>query len=834
MPPSHSTVLQLVTSVAPVGLANVSMEVAASLVDDSRKRLAATVTASGDKPVDAALVSLEMGPTSHRVLRLLAERHPNAAMPTLYAGLREVLRTVVGRTRLSSRYLSHLNDPVFWEGFVGSIPPLQVPEQEEAPVGSFTSAQLPITQSSDGEDGVADEASVSEDPYLADWTNVPTPGASGLSPAVQPGADDGRLREELQRFLAGLPTSTPSGAPSTIGEMGGTLSPGLVGMPPGPPAGTLPPVETVVVQPAKQPDVSSASSQAPGGAPMPGVPAGPASPPPAPAPAGPSAASVGRPAGAAGAARAAGPVAQVGWGASLLAVIDLWATSGVVMLAEMVLLVISNWWGPAGAQWVTRLAVAFSWWRVAARWTSVAQAVLGGVLMAGTSAGTYLFSEWQAWWSYLGALTIGVLISLMLQGGAWSWLPLGALWGLLKPPDAPAPSPAVSPATASPPGNVAGILRTPGAARSSATPGGGSGSQTVTFRGGGQALAGSPRGPPQGGAPGGGVGGGLPGLGASPGVGPGAPGIGMNPGPQAGAAMPLGYGPPACGHAAPHGPGAVGPPWAHPPQPFPGGPGGAAAGGCQGGVPSFPFGPPAVGLPGAPLGPGVAAGAFAGPPGWGGGPPGAGGGGGGAGAPMPGPGGDPYSSGRWSGSLPASRRRQAPEIYWQIRASTSTVREWVVLFLPGNRQSQEWADMYGLGESVDLTLHAGYTTGGFPEVVRLLSSDDRVETWLCRLSAEVTYARTGELAMREQLQASRPPGSSDLGPTWAISEARDSAKQLYQQKGRTGGRQGHVASSVGGDGQTGGGRRRMRNRAQKGGSQEGSAASAAAGPPPKK
>ena len=834
MPPSHSTVLQLVTSVAPVGLANLSMEVAAALVDDSRKRLAAAVTASGDRPVDAALVATEMGPTSHRVLRQLAERHPGAAMPTLCAGLREVLRTVVGRTRLSSRYLAHLNDPVFWEGFVGSIPPLPVPEPTEAPVGSFTSAQLPITQSSDGAEDVTDAASVSEDPYLEDWTNVPTPGPTGGSPAIQPGADDGRLREEPQRFLASLPAASPSGAPSTIGEMGGTLTPGLVGMPPGPSAAPPPPVETIILQPAKQPVVSSAPPSASGAVPLPDATAGSASLPPASASAGPPAASVGRPTGPARVTGAAGPVAQIGWVASLLAVVDLWATSGVVLLAEMLLLVASNWWGPSVAQWVTRLAVAFSWWRLAVRWTSGKQAVLGGLLMAGSSAGVYLFSEWQAWWSYVGALTIGVLTSLMLRGGAWSWLPLAALGGFLKPPDAPASSPAAAPAATSPSGNVAGILRPPGASRSSATRGSVGGSQTVTFQGGGQALAGSPRGPPQGGPPGGGVGGGLPSLGVAPGAWPGVPGAGMNPGPQAGAAMPLGCGPPPWGHAAPRGPGVAGPLWTPPPQPSPGGLGGAVAGGCLGGVPSFPFGPPAVGLPGAPLGPGGGAGPIAVPPGWGGGPPGAGGGGGGAGGPLPGPGGDPYSSGRWSGSLPASRRKQAPEIYWQIRASTSTVREWVVLFLPGNRQSQEWADLYELGESIDLTLHAGYAAGGFPEVIRLLSSDDRVETWLCRLSAEVTFARTGELAMREQLQASRPPGSSGLGPTWAITEARDSAKQLYQQKGRTGGRQGLGTSSVGGGGLSGGGRRRLRNRTQKGGSQEGTAAAAAAGPPPKK
>ena len=81
-----------------------------------------------------------------------------------------------------------------------------------------------------------------------------------------------------------------------------------------------------------------------------------------------------------------------------------------------------------------------------------------------------------------------------------------------------------------------------------------------------------------------------------------------------------------------------------------------------------------------------------------------------------------------------------------------------------------------------------------------------ITSWLCRLSAEVTYARTGELAMREQLQASRPPGSSALGPTWAVTEARDAEKQLYQQRGRTSGRQYAASSSSTGDGPPTGGR----------------------------
>jgi len=81
---AHGTVLQLVTALTPVGLSNIGMEVGSNIVSDSRKRLAAAITASGDKPVDHAALAVEMGPTSHQILRMLAERHPAQPMPTLY------------------------------------------------------------------------------------------------------------------------------------------------------------------------------------------------------------------------------------------------------------------------------------------------------------------------------------------------------------------------------------------------------------------------------------------------------------------------------------------------------------------------------------------------------------------------------------------------------------------------------------------------------------------------------------------------------------------------------------------------------------------------------
>jgi len=82
---------------------------------------------------------------------------------------------------------------------------------------------------------------------------------------------------------------------------------------------------------------------------------------------------------------------------------------------------------------------------------------------------------------------------------------------------------------------------------------------------------------------------------------------------------------------------------------------------------------------------------------------------------------------------------------------------------------------------------------------------------MTRLSAQITYLRTGERAMLTQLQSSRPPGSSDLAPEWAVSAARDCAKSLFQQVGRV--RASGAPSAGGGNDDAAPMARRRRNRA---------------------
>ena len=266
--------------------------------------------------------------------------------------------------------------------------------------------------------------------------------------------------------------------------------------------------------------------------------------------------------------------------------------------------------------------------------------------------------------------------------------------------------------------------------------------------------------------------------------------------------------------------------------------GGGAGFSPVGGSPFGPGGPggPGVAPPGGPASHPSPFGMPFGPAGGGGGGgPGGGGPGGGGGVP----GGDPFASGRWSHSLDPTRRRQAPEIYWRMRAAAQSARDWLTSYYRGSRAGQEWVDLWGAAEALDLTLNEAHLLGGYPGVCHRLSTDDRVEGWCCRISAQVTFLRTGERQMLDALQSAKPPGASDLAPDWAVSGARDLSCSLYLQAGRVRG-----IGLPGAQGQNDGaeddqsGRRRVRRRPRGGnGGQASSAASSQSSskaPPPAK
>ena len=172
---------------------------------------------------------------------------------------------------------------------------------------------------------------------------------------------------------------------------------------------------------------------------------------------------------------------------------------------------------------------------------------------------------------------------------------------------------------------------------------------------------------------------------------------------------------------------------------------------------------------------------------FGGGGPGGGGGGGGAG-----PGGavNPYMAASWSSSLLGGKKRMAPEVYWQVRTAASSCRAWMSLYYKGAKNDQRWEDVWGVSESVDLTLQQIYDSYlpehhlAYQAVCHALLTDDRLENWLSRLAGEIAHQLTGEKALLDSMSTAKPPGATHLAPTWAVSDAMDTAKALALQRGR--------------------------------------------------
>ena len=125
-----------------------------------------------------------------------------------------------------------------------------------------------------------------------------------------------------------------------------------------------------------------------------------------------------------------------------------------------------------------------------------------------------------------------------------------------------------------------------------------------------------------------------------------------------------------------------------------------------------------------------------------------------------------------------------PEIYWNIRASSPSVRQYLTLYFRGDRSSQSWHDVFTAGQSIDLSLEEIYRRDGYGGVCRALETDDKLEHWLTRVAAQITYQITGDSAMFRELQSSRAPGESHLLPSWALAAARDLGKAMFQQQGR--------------------------------------------------
>ena len=156
---------------------------------------------------------------------------------------------------------------------------------------------------------------------------------------------------------------------------------------------------------------------------------------------------------------------------------------------------------------------------------------------------------------------------------------------------------------------------------------------------------------------------------------------------------------------------------------------------------------------------------------------------------------DPYLNGRWTQVLDPTRRKVAAEVYWRIRQSSSSVREYLSLHWKGNRDGETWLNCWGLAENVDITLQMAHNFGGLPAVFAALAGDDRLELWLGRLGAEAALIKTGDHDMYVELNPSKAPGDAHLLPDWSVQSARDLTKSISQQAARVKARPGGSSGS---------------------------------------
>jgi len=159
-------------------------------------------------------------------------------------------------------------------------------------------------------------------------------------------------------------------------------------------------------------------------------------------------------------------------------------------------------------------------------------------------------------------------------------------------------------------------------------------------------------------------------------------------------------------------------------------------------------------------------------------------------------------------SLTPARRRVATETYWAIRRSSPNVRGYLSLYYPGDKTGRTFQDLWLVGEMIDIECEMAYRRDGMTGLALALERSDVLEHCLSRIGAEVALHLHKDPKMYQGLLTSRPPGSSDLLPDWAISAARDLSKAAYQEQQRVKGRAMAVDSDDEEPGQTGSHRRR--------------------------
>ena len=116
------------------------------------------------------------------------------------------------------------------------------------------------------------------------------------------------------------------------------------------------------------------------------------------------------------------------------------------------------------------------------------------------------------------------------------------------------------------------------------------------------------------------------------------------------------------------------------------------------------------------------------------------------------------------------------------------MRNYLSQMYQGPRSSQEFSDLWMLAEMLDGQLDIAYRHGGKPAVDWLLVHDDACEHALSRIGAQVAYLRSGDRRVYDAIVTSKPPGESDILPSWALEEARTHSTAMWKQDQRVTGK----------------------------------------------
>jgi len=102
----------------------------------------------------------------------------------------------------------------------------------------------------------------------------------------------------------------------------------------------------------------------------------------------------------------------------------------------------------------------------------------------------------------------------------------------------------------------------------------------------------------------------------------------------------------------------------------------------------------------------------------------------------------------------------------------------------GDKATRNYHDLWLTAEMIDLEVDRAYQWQGVAGVHAALAQSDSLEHMLSRIGAEIALLKYGDASMYAELITSKPPGESDVLPSWAVAAARDQSKALYQQAAR--------------------------------------------------